>query len=51
MDSKERLPPKKKEIDCHNSIELCPKIINEDMKWFPFQGIMLHTTDEIKIPE
>ena len=27
------------------------KIIIEDMKWFPFQGIILHAEDNIECPE
>ena len=41
---------KKKEIDRHNSQEFCPKSIIEDMKWFPFQGSMLHAVDNMECP-
>ena len=34
--------------DRHGSQEIWPKIIIEDMQWFPFQVIMLHTVDKIK---
>ena len=35
----------------HNSKTYWPKNIIEDIQWFPFQGIMLHTVDNSKIPE
>ena len=50
MDFKERLPSKKKEIDLQNIIEFWSKNIIEDMQWFPIQGIMVHKSDDIKIP-
>ena len=40
----------KKEIDCHNSTELWPNIIIEDIQWFPFQDIMFHKADNTKRP-
>ena len=51
MDAKERLPSNKKEIYRHDCHELWPKIIIWRMQWYTFQGIMLHTEDNIKCPE
>ena len=36
-------PSNKKEVGRHNSKELCPKIIIEDMQFFPFKGVIFHT--------
>ena len=48
--AKEILTSKNREIDSHNSIELRRRSIIEDMQWFYFHGIMLHTEDNIKRP-
>ena len=38
-------------IDYQNRQALQPKSIIEDMQWFPFQGIMLHTENNINSPD
>ena len=50
IDKKEKPPPKKKVIDRNDSQGFWPKFIIEDMKWFPFQGIMPHTSGNIECP-
>ena len=49
--SKKKLLSKEIQIYLHDSQELLPKNIIEDMKWFLLRGIMLHAADNIECPE
>ena len=40
----------KKKIDHHDSREFWSNIICEDIKWFPFNSIMIHAANNIKVP-
>ena len=42
-----KLPPKKKEIDCHGSTTYPPTSIKEVINWFPFMNIMDYNADKI----
>ena len=51
IDKRIKTSIKEKGFDRHDGQECWPESIIEDMKWFPFQGIMLNAADNIECPE
>ena len=43
-----KIPPKKKEINCHGIMTYCPTSIREVINWFPFMDTMGYTADMIE---
>ena len=50
IDKREILLPKETGINRRDSQRFLPKNILKDMKWFPFQGVMLHVAYNIECP-
>ena len=43
-----KLPSKKNQINCHDSMNFWPTSKKEVINWFPFRNIMEYTADNIE---